>query len=269
MQDSPSTEATKKGKRRETPAFLRALGPTDLPDRLTIAGEPFVRGKTLKHDFFAATGLYHAEADANRKMIYKVGRRYSLFGFPMAWLGRKLTRREARLYSAFADLDGVPNFAGLIDDSSFAHVYVEGRPLRKGDVVNDEFFPRLEAIMQQVHERRAAYVDFEKRENIIVGDDGWPYLIDFQISFQQPNAWWGKLPTTKWLLHILQTGDRYHLMKHWRRIRPDQLDEATIAKSRQLPWYIVAFRVAINPFQLFRRRTLAAIDPARANYKRA
>lgn len=255
-------------KRRTTPPWLKALGRHDLPDRVSISGRPHDRVQTLKHDFFAATGLYAPTQGDGPRMTFKVGRRAALFGVPLAWLGRGLTSREARLYAAFADLAGVPDFAGRIGDDAFAHVYVEGRPLKKGDAVDDAFFPTLEALMEQVHAREAAYVDFEKRENIIVGDDGKPYLIDFQISFKRPSGFIGRLWSTRWLLRKLQASDRYHLLKHWRRFRPDQLDEATMSLAQHVPNYIKWHRTLTRPLMNFRRQALAKLDPARANYKR-
>jgi hypothetical protein len=259
---------TQPNKRRTTPPWLKALGRHDLPDRVFIAGRPYLRVQTLKHDFFAATGLYAPADGDGPRMTYKVGRRARLFGVPLAWLGRGLTNREARLYAAFADLAGVPDFAGRIGRDAFAHVYVEGRPLKKGDAVNDAFFPALQSLMEQVHARRAAYVDFEKRENIIVGDDDRPYLIDFQISWQSPPDWRGRLWPMRWLLRKLQASDRYHLLKHWRRFRPDQLDAEMMAVAQHVPSYIKLHRTLTRPLMNLRRQALARLDPARANYKR-
>jgi len=252
------------------PAFLKALGREGLPPRLRVWDSrprlscEYRLAQTFKHDFFAATGLYAGLAPAADKLVLKVGRRTDLLGLPLAWLGRWLIGREAALYERFSDLSGVPRFAGRWGRDGFLHVFVEGHPLGKGERVPEQFFPQLQDLLGQVHARQAAYVDLEKRENIIVGDDGRPYLIDFQISWRRPPTWLGRSRPARWLLRRLQESDRYHLMKHWRRHRPDQLDSAGLARSRAVPAYIRLHRAVARPFTRLRRRTLARLDPSRA-----
>src|SRR5690606_9213688 len=87
------------------------------------------------------------------------------------------------------DISGIPRCLGRWGRTGFVHAYVEGHPLQRHEVVDETFFPRLSALIKTLHARQIAYVDLEKRENILVGDDGRPYLIDFQISFHFPPRW--------------------------------------------------------------------------------
>jgi serine/threonine protein kinase len=248
---SESTTVVVRRPRRS--AWLNALGRGGLPSELSVAGRAYRLAKVLKHDFFAATGLYES---ADGRAILKLGRRGRLFGVPMTWLGRLLTRHELRLYRYFDDLPGIPRVLCEYGDNGFVHVYVEGHELRKGERLADDFFPQLAALLDQVHARDAAYVDLEKCENIIVGDDGRPYLIDFQISWHWPAERGGRTRPTRWILQVLQRSDAYHLLKHWRRFRPDQMSEEQLTASRRPPIWIAWHRLLFRPFTLLRRRIL-------------
>ena len=247
--------------RRRPPAWLKALGRRELPDSMACRGVTYRRVRVFKHDFFAATGLYESAAG---QAVFKVGRVADLFGLPMAWLGRWLGRREAGAYQRLQDLDGVPAFLGLVGDNGFLHEFLPGHALRPDDRVGDEFFARLENLLAEVHARDMAYVDLEKRENILVGDGGRPGLIDFQISWYWPPRWGGRTAPARWLLRRFQDSDRYHLGKHRRRLRPDQLTPEQIARSRRKPAYVRAYTWIARPLTRLRRRTLDRLEPGRA-----
>ena len=85
-----------------------------------------------------------------------------------------------RIYRRLGDLPNVPEMLGLVGETGFLHAFVEGRPLEKGKPVPDGFFAELEALLREVHKRGIAYVDTNKPQNILLGDDGRPHLIDFQ-----------------------------------------------------------------------------------------
>jgi len=248
--------------------WLRALGRADLPITVIISGEAFRLVRTFKHDFFAATGQYMAEADG-RPVVLKIGRRVSLWGLPTAWIGRYLSRREGRLYELLQGIEGIPGFTGYWEATGLAHAYVEGAPLAKDVPVDDAFFPRLSEILDAIHQRGAAYVDLEKRENVLLGTDGRPYLIDFQISFDLRPDRGGRVPPLRWLLRMLQSSDRYHLLKHWRRLRPDQLTAEQVAQSYRPPFWIAWHRILFRPFTLLRRWVLVRLGERRSTRVRS
>jgi hypothetical protein len=255
------TERRKDKPNRIPHPWLKALGHKDLPETITCQGTVYHRVRVFKHDFFAATGLYRS---SEKLAVYKAGREVDLFGVPMSWLGRWLCRREAEGYKRLAGLNGVPGFLGLVGENAFMHEFVPGHALQRGERVNDEFFGALEKLLECVHARDMAYVDLEKRENILVGDDGRPRLIDFQIAWYWPPNRGGRSGPARWLLRKFQESDRYHLLKHWRRYRPDQLSPAQIAGSRKKPSYIHVHRWITRPFTRLRRRALGRLDPDRA-----
>lgn len=239
--------------------WLRALGSQEMPARIEVDEVVYHHLKTYKHDFFAATGLYQGPAD---RAILKIGRVGRLFGFPTEWIGALLARREQRIYDAVDDFKGVPRSLGSWSRTGFLHVFVPGHPLQRDERVSDDFFPRLEALIDALHERGLAYADLEKRENIIVGDDGMPYLIDFQISWYWPSdgrgdrPWWIPAFLGGLMLRRLQQADRYHLLKHRRRHRPDTMTEEQIRASYKVGVWITLHRMLIRPLTLLRRAAL-------------
>jgi hypothetical protein len=241
---------------------LRALGRSCPPLTVRVQGVPHRCRRVFKHDFFAATSLYEGDGlyeGDSRLAVVKIGRRADCLGLPMAWLGRLATAHETRMYARLGSLEQIPAFLERIGPDMFAHVFVPGHTLQKGEQVGDDFFPSLAALLDEVHRRDMAYVDLEKRENILVGDDGRPYLIDFQISMHVGPGWGPLGGGARWVLRRFQQSDRYHLLKHWRRHRPDQLTDEQIAQSRRRSIWIQLHRWLTGPLARIRRRTLQRV----------
>ncbi|MDX2197581.1 MAG: hypothetical protein SF069_01260 [Phycisphaerae bacterium] len=198
--------------------WLYAIPTGALPAEVECEGCKYLLAQTFKHDFFAATGLYNQK---DRAAVLKVGRIGGFFGLPLSWIGRSLRNREVRIYRRVADLPGVPALIGTVGPTGFMHDFVPGHPLGRDERVGDAFFDQLEALLREIHARDIAYVDLNKRQNVLVGDDGRPYLIDFQISYELPR--WRLLRWGPWLwtLRRLQKADWYHFCKHKVRLRPD------------------------------------------------
>ncbi|NLE59860.1 MAG: hypothetical protein GX616_16025 [Planctomycetes bacterium] len=245
--------------------WLRALGEAEMPERIALRDGNYVHLRTWKHDFFAATGLYEGPSG---RVVLKLGRTAGLMGFPASWIGRLLCDRELDVYRAVDDLPGVPKCLGRWGETGLVHIFVDGHPLQKREQVDDEFFPRLEQLINELHQRDIAYVDLEKRENILVDAEGRPSLIDFQISWRWPSddaerrrGFRRLIPhgLGRYLLRRLQEGDRYHLLKHRRRHRPDTLTPEQIEASYQLGFWHRVHRRVSRPLTLLRRTALRVL----------
>lgn len=245
-------------KTKARPRWLRALGDGSPPASIVIAGEPHALKEVFKHDSWAATSLYESTDGVFR--VVKLHRQSALLILPMAWLGRTTARNERILLTKLQGLPGIPRLTGPVEidgkEAPFgvAREYVAGHPLGSRELVSDRFFPALRQLLQGMHERRVVYVDLHKRENIIVGQRGEPFLIDFQISLCWP-SWLPK----GFLFRIFSQSDDYHLMKHWARCRPDQCEVESTAISQSVPWWIRVHRMVARPFRELRRRLLVRV----------
>jgi hypothetical protein len=246
-------------KLRTRPALFRALGHEEPPRVITINGEEHELVEVFKHDSWAATALYRGP---RAMIVAKFNRQQPLFFVPMKWLGRWLARREARAWRFLCGVAGVPSDAGAVWAvgrcwrSAIAHPYIDGHPLHIDEKPANNFFSRLGEMLRAMHERGLAYVDLNKRENIIVSNDGAPALVDFQLHFAPPR-WALRLPPVRWLFRELQAGDLYHLHKHIAWHRPDLLPVSERDWSRLQPRSGRIWRALyVRPMQVFRRRLL-------------
>jgi hypothetical protein len=228
---------------------MRALGKSDLPSAIQLGDRIFRLTRTVKHDFFAATGFYD---DSAGRIVLKIGRTVEFAGVPLLWLGKLLRRRELGFYQKLRDLPAVPKVLGTLGPTGFLLEYVAGAPLASRPRCPDSYFSELGALFDELHRRNLAYVDANKSQNILLGPDGRPHLIDFQISYDSDMVPVKSL--SRLLLQLFRESDTYHLLKHKSRLRPDQLtdDERTILQRRSLP--IRLHRFFLKPYFNMRRR---------------
>jgi hypothetical protein len=160
-----------------------------------------------------------------------------------------------------ADLPNVPALLGRIGKTGFVHAFVPGLPMSKGKEVPEPFFDELRSLFEEVHRRGIAYVDANKPQNILHGDDDRPHLIDFQISFDLRELGGGWF-LNRLLLRRLQDADNYHLLKHKRKLRPDLMTvEEQHQASRRGP-FIRLHRWLTRPYFVIRRRTMKRLRDA-------
>lgn len=230
---------------------MRALGKAGLPRQFELGGARYVLEREVKHDFFAATGFYLDPS--GKRVVLKASRAIDFAGLPLVWLGRWLCRREVRFYRKLSDLGNVPSVVGLVGQTGFVHEYVDGRPLARDKPVPDGFFDDLRRLLSELHRRGIAYVDTNKPENILLGDDGLPHLIDFQISWDIAEL--GNWFANRWLLRRLHQADYYHVAKHQKRLRPDEMTPELFAQAERRGALIRLHRTLFKPYFRFRRHT--------------
>lgn len=247
---------------KKTPAWLLALGREEPPQEISLESGRYRLARIFKHDFFAFTARYErTEPSQDFDVVLKIGRKAWMFILPLGWIGRLHAWHETRVFEKLDDLDVVPAYTGRWGKHGLTHAFVEGRELQKGDEVPDDFFERLRIGLEAVHARDMAYVDLEKPENVLVGDDGAPYLFDFQIAWYWPRKAGGNLPPLTWIRRLAQRSDRYHLLKLRRRVRPDQMSEQELSESHKRPGYVQLHNRMTRPLTRVRRRFLERVDP--------
>lgn len=261
----PGGGAAPVGTGRPRPALFQALGHRSPPAQIEVAGERYGLVEVLKHDSWAATAVYEGCGAARRRIVCKFNREYPILGIPAGWLGRWLAAREADRLERLAPLGAIPAPCGPVkvdgceQRHAVAHVYVEGQPLRARQRMPDSFYRRLQAILAEMHQQGIAYVDLNKPENIIVGRDGQPYLIDFQISFRLPEGRWGESWPLQALFRMLCASDLYHIRKHELKANWKTLSREEYLCALQRPWWIGLHRLFAAPLREMRRRLLVAL----------
>ncbi len=253
--------------RKKAPASFFALGYESLPQQATVGGRNYAIVKVFKHDFFAATGLYRQEATVDSNVVaelplavLKLQRTYPLYGLPMQWLGRMVARHEMALFQKLQGIRGIPEFLGGYGPTGYMHAFVPGVDLCPECKPDGQFFQSLHELLTAIHSRGVAYVDTNKRENIIYGEDQRPWLIDFQISFHCGGKWNNLV--TRGILRRLQREDWYHFYKHKTRLAPHVCTPEDFAAAQNRSWYIRLHRRVAQPIIHWRRRFLGRYQDA-------
>ncbi len=241
---------------------LKALGRSTLPMRIRLGERLYRRMTVFKHDFFAATAAYElegAEFGAAQKVVLKIHRCAPLWGWSMTWLGNLLSKQEIGNLKRLSGLEHVPRLLARYEKNGLVYEYIEGRSLDEKPELSRGYFDSLALLLEKIHQRNMAYVDLNKRGNILVLPDGNAALIDFQIAIFLPRrgGWFGRL--TGRILGYLQAADRYHLLKHKRRLQKKLLTDVERAESCRVSGAIKLHRKLVLPITRLRRRILGSL----------
>jgi hypothetical protein len=196
-----------------------------------------------------------------RCAVLKVQRTYPFYGLPMRWLGTRVARHEISIYRALQGAPGIPKFLGTVGRTGFLHEFIPGADLCANLPLTPEFFAQLHRLFTDLHDRHIAYVDANKRENILYGDDGRPWLIDFQISFQLQRGWRDNF-LTRWTFRRLVRADWYHFYKHKIRLLRSACTPEDIQKVKKRGFLHQLHRLIARPFIVVRRKLLSRYDLA-------
>ena len=237
------------------------------PKQIELAGNTYIPEKVFKHDFFAATALYAvkdpvpvAQKQNPEKIVLKMARIQHFLGLPSKWLGQALCDHEVDKLRRLDHIEPVPHVLTRYGKTGFIYKYIEGQSLSEQKEIPGDFFDRLLELLSGIHQSNIVYLDMNKRGNIIVGPEGKPYLIDFQISLHLCDRFALSKKLTAYIRNILQGSDIYHLFKHKRKLFPDLLRPHEHALSRcSSPW-IKIHRLIATPIRKLRRRLLDFLE---------
>jgi hypothetical protein len=236
-----------------------ACGEEGPPAQIEVDGTSYTLKQVLKHDFWAATALYEATGDTAgrpRAVVYKRNRRRHFGLIPVGWLGRLVAHNELCNLGRCAGIDGVPKVLARPNATTYCYEYIEGTSLCKGLVLPADFFEQLRAVLDQVHARRLVHLDLHKPDNILLGRDGRPYIIDLQVSAYLPDRLLISRKLSARFRRWLQSFDVYHLYKHKRRLMPERLTEAERRLSYNRSLALVLHRAIAAPYKWVRRAIL-------------
>lgn len=175
---------------------------------------------------------------------------------PLGWLGRLVTAREIRHLERCSGIDEVPRVLARPDRHSYVYAYVEGRDLGRRPALPADFFDRLIAAVRRIHERGLIHFDLHKPGNILLGDDGRPHIIDFQLSMHLGDRCLLSKRLSQRVREYLQAYDVYHVYKHKRRLQPERLTKAEERLSRNTSLPLQIHRAIARPYKFVRRSCL-------------
>ena len=90
--------------------------------------------------------------------------------------------REAVALAALEEVAGVPRLLRR-DRNSLARSYIAGAPLHSARPSDPGYFALAARRLRQMHHAGVVHNDLAKEANILVGEDGDPAIIDFQLAW--------------------------------------------------------------------------------------
>lgn len=125
---------------------------------------------------------------------------YSSKGFLYRNLAaRFLIWRESKALRLLEGIEGIPKLYRVIDGVALVIENIPGRDLEKLEreivmgrqnrvpdveingrrLLSENFFKALQEIVEKVHERGVVHCDLKRTPNILIGNDGLPYIVDW------------------------------------------------------------------------------------------
>lgn len=134
--------------------------------------------------------------------------------------GRLFIQNEVSKMVKLRGNKSIPSEVERISPYALAFKYIEGKPLKgiHGKVLNKEFFITLEKNVKRMQDKNIVHLDLRNLGNIIMGKDGYPYIIDFQSSL-------GVKYLPKFLRKLLFDSDLSGVCKAWNKRCVEDLDE--------------------------------------------
>lgn len=141
-------------------------------------------------------------------------------GWWVRFMGRRQIARERAAYLWLGDVEGVPRYLGAIDGHAIAVQWIPGAvqlgyppaaELRRER--GPELYAQLERVVGRFHAAGLVHWDLRTRDNVVVGEDGRLFVLDFASAFRlRPGSGLHRA-----LFRRMQTIDISALLK-WRRL---------------------------------------------------
>jgi serine/threonine protein kinase len=96
--------------------------------------------------------------------------------------------RESKAYRKMQDLKGIPKLYRVIDGLAIVVEEIQGKNLgkiKKSSLLPNGFIDTLKWLVDEIHRRGVAHCDLKRASNIILGNDGLPYIIDWGASISE------------------------------------------------------------------------------------
>lgn len=123
--------------------------------------------------------LYCIEINGEKIIIKDIYHKNFLYRLT---IGPLLIKKEWKIYLRLSGLKGIPRVFDLIDRFAFSMEYIQGREIQRDDNLANSFFNDLEKIIEDIHSRGVVHLDLRHKGNILINEDGEPFLVDFNSS---------------------------------------------------------------------------------------
>ena len=170
-----------------------------------------------------------------------------------AAIGPMLIRRELGALRKLVGVAGVPELVGGIDRYALAMEHIHGRSLDSVEpgTLEGDFYERLRQVIDAMHSRGVAHCDLRSRGNVMLGEDGQPYIVDFAACVFRGR---GINPLTRWVFGQFVLADRNAVLLVKQRVSPELLtDEDRAALATELPFERPAKLIGENVRRLTRK----------------
>lgn len=169
-------------------------------------------------------------------------------------VGRFLVWRESKVLRRLAGLEGVPACYGEVDGLALILEALPGRSvenLEHGHPLSLTFFQRLRGLVAAFHARGVAHCDLKRAPNILVGNGGEPYVVDWSAAVTASEL--RPFPLSLLYRRFLQD-DRNAVVKLQLKHRPGSLSFEALARYRARgPLERLARRLRDRARDLFQR----------------
>ena len=109
-------------------------------------------------------------------------KRTNKMGALTKYVSEHFIQHEYKIYQRLEGIAGIPKCYGLSDDGSLILEYIDGNSYREKEHIlenRDQFFIDLLALILSIHKAGVSHGDLKRKDNILIGENNQPYLIDF------------------------------------------------------------------------------------------
>ena len=165
----------------------------------------------------------------------------------LAWIARRLLKREAKALAALLNIDGIPQLIRH-DSHSLLRSFLPGMTMHVGRPETAFYFREAARLLRRIHSAGVVHNDLAKEANILLSENGSPAFIDFQLASFRTRR--GRL------FRIAAREDIRHLLKHKRTYRPDLLTARELAILESPSSLSRAWMTLVKPIYLFVTRKI-------------
>jgi len=137
----------------------------------------------LNSDQFALSAGYQGKTllfnEHNHKLVIKA----PLGNFITRPINLALLRHEYKIYQKLQGMQAIPVCYGMANNEYLVIEFIEGQTIReKRPSTDSDYFVKLFAAIEEMHQREVAHFDLKRSENLLVTVNNEPKLIDFGVS---------------------------------------------------------------------------------------